>query len=251
MNVTPILTDADLVAYVDGRLSADLTREVAAATKTDAALAARVAELTAGSPDFSGLWDDMLGAVPAGLMPAGLMPEAAVTEVARPDRRVLLAGLGGSLAGLVLGFGGWKLLGNQGSTGQPWEVAVASYHALYGVATVQGLHPSDAERRKELLAVEAASGLVLPPMQLAGLTYRRAQMLEQRGRGIVHIVLTTTEAVPIAFCLTADGGPVRRASYEAVGDMGLVTWADGTVAFCLAARLREARMLEIAESLSA
>jgi anti-sigma factor RsiW len=246
MSVTPMLNDAELVAYVDGRLSPERMGLITVAAKTDAAMAARIGELAAGSPDLSALWGDMLGSVPA-----GLMPEPLVASLAQTNRRALLSGLGGTAFGLVLGLGGWKLLVGAGDAGVDWETAVADYHALYGASTVRGLNPSAAAREIEVAAVEAESGLVVPSLDLPGLTYRRAQMLDLRGRPIVHVVMTTADVVPIAFCLTADGGPVRQPRYRPAGDMGLVTWADGVAAYCLVARLPEDALLALAEKLSA
>lgn len=243
MNVTPMMNDAELVAYVDGRLSAERTRAIAGAAKVDAALAARIGELAAGSPDFSGLWGDMLVSVPNWLLPP-------TQGVAAPQvsRRAWLSGLGGAAFGFVAGLGAWRIYTPPQAD---WETAVADYHALYGASTVRGLTPTPAARLAEIAAVETASGLALPSLEVAGLTYRRAQMLDLRGRPIVHVVLTTADVVPIAFCLTPDSGPVRQPSNRLADDMGLVTWANGTAACCLVARLPEQALLDLAGRLSA
>lgn len=248
MSVTPMLNDADLVAYVDGRLPAGRMGFITSAAKTDAVLAARIAVLAAGSPDLSGLWGDMLGSVPASLMPAGLKPEPPIAMGAEISRRAWLSGLGGAAFGFAAGLGVWRIYVPPQAD---WQTAVADYHALYGAATVRGLNPSAASRAAEVAAVEAATGLRVPPLDLDGLTYRRAQMLDLRGRPIVHIVLTTADVVPVAFCLTADAGPVRQTSYRQAEDMGLVTWADGAAAYCLVARLPQGQLLELAEGLTA
>ncbi len=243
MSIASLQSDADLVAFVDGRLSADKTRAIATAAKSDVALSARIGELAAGSPDMGALWGDMLASAPSGMMTD--LPVAPLPQV---SRRAWLSGIGGLALGFVAGFGAlrsWTPI--QGD----WETAVADYHMLYGAATVRGLDPSDQARAAELAAVEVATGLKLPSLAIDGLTYRRAQMLDLRGRAIVHIVLTTADVVPIAFCLTADTGPIRQPSFRQVADMGLVTWANGTSAACLVARLSASDLLKLADALAA
>ena len=243
MNIASLHSDAEIVAFVDGRLPDDKLRAIAAAVSLDPALAARIAELSAGSPDLRGLWEDMLLSAPP-----GLMPDTQVAPMRQVNRRAWLAGVGGAAFGFLAGFGAlryWTPLQDD------WETAVADYHMLYGASTVRGLDPSDQARSMELAGVEAATGFMLPSLAIDGLTYRRAQMLDLRGRPIVHIVLTTADVVPVAFCMTADTGLTRKPNYRLVGDMGLVTWANGVSAACLVARLPETQLLDLAAKLSA
>jgi hypothetical protein len=200
-------------------------------------------ELAAGSPDLSGLWVDMMRSVPDGLMPEP--PDAAGMQI---NRRAWLSGLGGLALGFAGGFAAWRLAAPRNAG---WETAVTEYHALYAPATVAGLRPTAAAQQSELAAVRAASGLTVPLPPLAGISFRRAQMLALDGRPIVHIVLTTADVVPIAYCVTADAGAARSISYRQAAGMGLVTWADGAAAFLLVARLPEDQLLAMARALSA
>ena len=243
MTVTPLLNDMELVAYVDGRLPVERISAITQAAKSDAGLAARIGELAAGSPDLGGLWDDMLQAAPVGLMP----PPAAAVH-APISRRAWIYGVGGIALGFVAGFGVWRLPPRSGAD---WEAVVAEYHSLYAPITVAGLTPSAATQLAELAAVERASGLPVVLPSLPDLTYRRAQMLELKGRPIVHIVLTTADVVPIAYCLTPDTKGARGFEYRQIGDLGLVSWATGEAASLLVARLPEGQLLALAKALAA
>eukprot|EP01036_Dinobryon_divergens_P001691 gene1691-2220_t len=62
---TDIVTDADLVAFVDGRLPAERRQEVVKLAHGDAYLAARIAVLTEGTPVLDDAFRPMLESTPA------------------------------------------------------------------------------------------------------------------------------------------------------------------------------------------
>jgi anti-sigma factor RsiW len=252
---TPV-TDADLVAFVDNRLSPERREAIVSLARQDSAIASRIAILTDGTPVLGEAFRPLLSGMPAEIeerlrQKARELDTLPDPTVARSTRRWFTMGLATAASFAVGGVTGGLFVQRRSTSGD-WREAVAQYHALYGMATTAGLNPSREDASLQLSAVSQALGRPLPRVAetLAGLSFKRAQVLEFEGAPLIQIVFETADKVPVAFCLKRSRDAERAPSVDMQQGLALASWTRNGVDELIVARLPQPQILELAHRLA-
>lgn len=237
-------TDALLVAYVDGELDAEATREVERLIAADPR-AQRAVELYR---ETAGLLRAACGEH-AYAADAGRLLPAAPCVLQRAPRRFGWA-VGAALAACVAGFAG-----GVGWAGWPTpEQAtladeVAEYHAVYA-REERHLVEVPAEQMNEItgwLGKRLERRLEVPDLAAEGLRFAGARMLVVGGRPVAQLVYTRAQGLPLALCITklaAAAAPVRL---EQHGAQRTALWLDGAYAYVAVGEAGEDKLRAIVE----
>jgi anti-sigma factor RsiW len=246
------MTDADLVAFVDGRLSAERRQAITDLARKDSLLAQRIAVLTEGTPVLDEAFQPMLAGAPAAL-------ETRIRTLAgrglaadhSPSRRWIIGGAA-LAASFAIGVFSAGLFADK-TQQVDWREAVAQYHALYGKPTTARLNPSVDEREQELALVSQALGLPLANVWKAaeGYAYKRAQVLEFEGGPLIQIVFESPGKVPLAFCLKRSRSGAQSVVTENRLGMALASWTRNGVDELVVARLPADEIKALAERFNA
>ena len=218
-------TDEELTAYLDGEADAALRDRVELALTSDAALAQRLQALDlpvaalrdAFSPEALG----------APQMPETLIP--APRETRTPLRLV---------AGLALTFGLGVLStyllqpGPQPVKAPGWKAVVASYQSLYITDTVANAKQSPDAAAEVLAGFGSGHGVDLSPAQsVAGLEFKRAQLLGFKGKPLLQMAYLGPDGVPVAFCITRSSGDDKPMQSEVLAGMAAASWVSDGVGY--------------------
>jgi anti-sigma factor RsiW len=250
------VTDAELVAFVDNRLSPERREAIVSLARQDSAIASRIAVLTDGTPMLGEAFRPLLTGMPPELeerlRQKTREPDALwESTAARPTRRWFTMGIATAASFVIGGLAGGLFMQRR-SASSDWREAVAQYHALYGMATTAGLNPSPEDISQQLSAVSQALGRPLPRIAetLASLNFKRAQVLEFEGAPLIQIVFETADKVPVAFCLKRSRDTVRPPSVGMQQGLALASWTRDGVDELIVARLPPPQILELAQRLA-
>lgn len=216
MDQTNAVTDADLVAYLDGLCPPEMARRI----ESDPSLGPRLQALTL--PDeLQAEFDALLAQAPA--MPS---MQAANSDTA-PLRNVAALA-----AAFVVGVAISAAI--FGARGPNWVDAVASYQALYVAETLAG-PAQDAGRTAEVLAqARAATGVDMSAAKvIEGLAFKRAQVLSIDGAFLLQLAYLDDAGRPFALCVTPVATDVADLATKMRFDLAATHWVDGGVGFVL------------------
>jgi anti-sigma factor RsiW len=250
------VTDADLVAFVDNRLPPERREAIVSLARQDSAIASRIAVLTDGTPVLGEAFRPLLSDMPPQLeerlrRKAEGMETLPEPTTAHPSRRWFSLGLATAASFAIGGVAGGLLMQRR-SASSDWREAVAQYHALYGMATTAGLNPSPDDISQQLAIVSQALGRPLPRVTetLAGLNFKRAQVLEFEGAPLIQIVFETADRTPVAFCLKRSSDTMRSPSVEIQHGLALASWTRDGVDELIVARLPQQQIMGLAQRLA-
>ena len=107
-----------------------------------------------------------------------------------------------------------------------WKAMVANYQVLYGKSTLFATEPSPAETDRQLAQVSAALGLDLAELPTpAGYAFRRAQVLEFKGRPLAQISYTQPDGTPVALCILGSNNPTSGdVDLAMIQGLGSASW---------------------------
>lgn len=220
-------SDEDLTAYLDGEADADLESALSQALETDAALIARLESLDAPIAAIRDGYAALLAEAPE-------MPDMAPAKA--PS--YLWRGIGTFGAGIAAGLavaavGGLLRAPEAPSPG--WKAMVANYQNLYGIETLADATPSAEMRATQMAHVSAIIGLDLSDLpNTAGLTFKRAQVLDFNGRPLAQIAYTRADGTPVALCILTGANPVETpVSASVVQGLGATSWNAGGFGYLL------------------
>jgi anti-sigma factor RsiW len=217
MKTTDPITNEELVAYLDDVLDASRRGEIEAALARDERLGARLAALDIDKPAIAAAL-----AAAAATAPVERLRARIDEDVARArSRRRVGAQWARIAAALVLGVG----LGYAGAfrmmddPARNWHVAVAEYQALYTTATLASIAGDPTTQRGEVAAVASKLGLPITAdaLQIPGLTFKRAQLLEFNHLPLAQFAYLDPAGVPVALCTTRTGdvdSPIQTGSFR-------------------------------------
>lgn len=216
-------TDEELTAYLDGEADDALQAAIAAQLDSDAQLGERLAALDIPMAALAEGYDALLQDAP----PMPVLPDMSAVSPSRP-RFGWGWGIGTFGTGLAAGLAVAVFTG----FGQPepapppgWAAFVASYQSLYTEATLAAVTLSEAERQAQLTQVSDALGLDLTTLPAAdGLTLKRAQLLDFRGKPLVQLAYLRADGTPVALCIIPAGPDGKPVSMGAAEGMDLARW---------------------------
>ncbi len=218
-------SDEELVAYLDGENDFAPIAEIAAALKTDVALAKRLAALRVDTDEIAKSFDGLVKA-------ERRLPELPQVPQARIPYRAMLAA---AVLALVLGFGaGWSV---SGLHKPDWRDYVAGYQALYINGTLAHVDQTDAVKQRELRRVSAAIGksIELATLNVSPeLEYKRSQILGFKGKALVQLAFLTSTGQPLALCIIrSDDKSSQRVISTDMEGMSSTSWSKGNYEYLL------------------
>ena len=247
------LTDSDLLAYVDDRLSADERRRVESALRHDLAAQAKVCRLSAVSAEEikSALGGDGAEPIPFSL---------AQTIGKGPDQKSPggrwaspWMAIAASLATLVVGGAGGYIIADKppvvAEASKDWITRVAEYQSLYVRDTVATARLSPDQRVQLEARLSDRLGRTIAPPDLGsfGLTFKRGQLLDIDGNAVAQLVYLPADGEPIALCVVRTAlDDLSPAEGRAEG-LNYSHWRDRGYAFVLIGDAAPARIQAMAE----
>jgi anti-sigma factor RsiW len=255
MKTLPI-SDADIHAYVDGRLSAARAAAVDEALANDAALAARVAEMRAQNAALRAAFDVLLDEpIPERLLAAAVPPPLWGSIAARASRyRRALSFAFGVAATLVVGFSlGWLVrdaLIERSGTPTSFAREAAFAHALYA---------ADANRPVEIWANEETRlvgwltkrlGFQVHAPDLTSVGYLlvggRLVAGNEKPTALFMYENAEKERLSLQVRKRASGSGETAFRYAHENGVGVFYWIDDACGYALSAKVDRSQLLKIA-----
>jgi anti-sigma factor RsiW len=256
--------DAQLVAFIDGRLEEGAFRAVEARLATDSALRDRLAQLQAGGRPFAPAFQALLDEAPVERLRTSL---AAIVEGAPDDQPLrasstfrvnrLAAAAAAILfcAGIVVGrnWPAWlapapEVAAPSNGEHEDWRRAVAEYMGLY---TRDTFAEDAAAQQIQLAALGGKIGLVLTPerIALADLQFKGAQILNFEGAPLGQLGYVDAATGPVLFCIIRNSEADAPMKAKAREEFASASWARGGRGYMLIGRLPVNQIAELAHSL--
>ena len=112
--------------------------------------------------------------------------------------------------------------------------------------------PGHEQEAAQLRAVNQKLETAITSEQLAlpGLKFKTAQLLNYEGKPLAEIAFVDEAGQPVLFCVTSGGKADRPRQAETRGEFALASWARGGHQFMVIGRLPEARVADLAATLS-
>jgi anti-sigma factor RsiW len=259
------LTDADLVAYLDGELSPSDRARVEQDLALDEGARARLRLLEAGGRRFGEAMESVLAEAPRLQLEAMLAGLPGYRKVPlRPGRPwPVVAALAAAVALFLMGMAADRLLPARGHRGSApvaenedakdeWRQVVAEYLTLYTTETVASMPEGPEMREKELAGVGARLGVPLTPEQIAlpDLTFRRAQLFDYDGSPLGQIAYLDRQSGPVALCIYDHGETDAAPHAERREGLNIVYWSRNGRSFLLIGHTNLSRLQNLADTLS-
>lgn len=238
------ITDEELTAYLDGEASDALQTRIEAAMQVDHDLKNRLSALTL---DIAILQQEVLSSYPA----APAMPVLPPQRPSSRSGRIFASGIAvGATIGVLI-FA--TLLSRPQPTEEGWASFVASYQMLYTAETLNRANPSSSDTSAQLRHVSDAVGLDLNALpDIAGLTFKRAQVLGFRGAPLIQIAYQRPDGTPVALCIIqSDPQPTDTMAEGESKGLQTVRWTQDGHGFLLIGDMDPKPLREAAEIFAA
>jgi anti-sigma factor RsiW len=258
--------DAQIIAFIDGRLDDNARAAVESQLAIDSALRARIALLRKGDRPFASTFDTLLDEAPLDRLKAfvaTLDPPHGAASIISPMRAMRATRLVAAIAALLFCVGvavgrygpSWpdsspETLANSEGQREDWRQAVAEYMGLYSADTFASAaiaQPAD------IAALGAKLGLPLTPekIALANLQFRNATIFSFGGAPLAQLGYLDAATGPLLFCIIRDSEPDAPRKAEKRGNFSVASWALGGRGYMLIGRLPSEQMAQLADSLAA
>ena len=197
--------------------------QIKAAAKSDGAVAARLDALAVPMKLLK------LSMNPA-VLDAPALPAHLAGAAPSPSRGIWVASA--IAASFVIGVAVTNFMRPAPNTG--WIATIASYQALYVTETLDGATQPSAETAQVLARAQDTFGVDLSEaLSVAGLDFKRAQMLGLNGSPLLQVAYLAEDGTPMALCLKSVSGPDRGPKTTVMFDMAGVSWVENGIGFLL------------------
>ena len=249
MTAMPI-SDADIHAYVDGRLSATRAAGVDEVLANDPQLAARVAEMRAQNAALRDAFDLVLDEpIPQHLLVAAMPP---APRVARYRRRLSLAV--GIAATLVVGFfAGWFLrdaLIERAGTPTSFARQAAFAHALYAADVNRPVEIWANEEKRLVTWLTRRLGFQVHAPDLTSVGYLlvggRLVAGNERPTALFMYENAGKERLSLQVRKQSSGAGEAAFRYAHENGIGVFYWVDDACGYALSANVDRSQLLKIA-----
>ncbi|MCP5083965.1 MAG: hypothetical protein GY948_19935 [Alphaproteobacteria bacterium] len=235
-------SDEELVAYLDGENDFAPVDEIAAALKTDIALAKRLEGLRVNTAAIA----ESFKALARDDRPLPDLPEVPVAKLRYGMMAVA------AMVALVIGFGAGFSTSNMSTPG--WREYVAAYQALYINATLAHVNQSQTRQQDELNRVSSAIGTAIRVDALnvsPEMDYKRAQILGFKGQALVQLAFLTSTGHPVALCIIrSDRGAAAPVVSKSMEGMSSAYWSKGNYQYLLIGGTDQSMVTRLAEKFS-
>lgn len=224
-------TDEQLTAYLDGEANADLCAAIEAALEVDAQLGEQLAGLDIPMAAIGQAYDALLDQTPQ--MPA--LPAMAKHPARRGFGIWGAVGVFGTGIAAGLAMAVFTGLGDPAPKEPGWKAVVASYQSLYSMETFTADDVDIVEAQLQLAQVSQLIGSDLTQLpNIQGLSFKRAQILNFKGKPLVQLAFAREDGTPVALCIiksnTNDSKPINL---ETFFGMEAASWNTDGLAYLL------------------
>lgn len=255
----PPLTDAEIVAYLDGELSPADSVSVGQRLATDPRLRARLDHLMSGGRAFREAFDPLLAAAPVERLERRLasvvsrpapVAGGVATMAARHWRAcaaaaVVLVGIGVGLDRLAVLPDAAVIASRPESPGH-WRRTVADYLSLYTRDTLASLPDAgQGERARAILKDRLGIDLASTQTDLPDLRLKRADLYDYDGKALAFLAYLDPRAGPVALCILEEPGDDPPTTERLLG-FNVVHWSQGRARFMLIGRAASDRLEALA-----
>lgn len=232
--------DAELIAYLDGRLDDSRRQAIEDALKDNSALQYRLRELDVNTLQIRDAFDSMLISAPTADLPPAApslvrrQVQCDPASVSKPSRwRWAVAAC--LMVAVAAGWFARSAFDNVGEEIPHWQVAVADYQRLYTLETLGAAQPDPLQAAQQLNKVSQNSGLTVTTemVDIPGLTFRRAQTLGINGQPLIQLAFSTAQGVPVALCFTRDKATTDTIAKNAIAGLNSSSWGNGEFGFII------------------
>lgn len=237
-------TDALIVAYVDGELDAEATREVEALIAGDPSIQQAVEIYRETTVLLRAACGEHAYAADAErLLPA---PPCVLTQAPRRHRWAVAAALAASVAGFAGGAGwaGWPQ-----SAQDALAVEVAEYHAVYA-REERHLVEVAADQMDDItgwLGRRLDRRLEVPDLAAEGLRFAGARMLVVNGQPVAQFIYTRAQGRPLGLCIIKLAGAPAAVQVAKHGLQRTAAWQDGSYAYVMVGEADGGTLQAVAE----
>ncbi len=216
-----VFSDEELIAFLDGETEHCPADAITMALATDSILAARIEALSLDINQMKGAFSGMLASAPAA-------PDFLNSVPSKPAPNYGWAAMAATiLMALGIGFGAGKFSFQQPNTG--WKSYVASYQALYSTETLASVNVSKTDKEQQLVRVSSAIGKSIDLSALSvdeSIDYKRAQILNFKGKPLIQLAFLSDTGVPYALCIlrTENGNP-SSIEMQDLENMSSASWS--------------------------
>jgi anti-sigma factor RsiW len=131
--------------------------------------------------------------------------------------------------------GGAIMTASTDSSVSPWIAAAAGYQQLYTRNTVASLEPDLRASAATIAEIHEDDGLAvqIPDLRSQGLSFKRVQRLNFRGKPLVQIVYLPEQGAPVALCVLKEAKADAAPASDRVEGMDVVVWRRGQLGYAL------------------
>lgn len=281
------VTDEDLVAYLDGQLDAERAEFVEREVKLDHALENQLELMREGGRPFAEAFDLLLKEAPdrrlQDICDLALNPPPPPVEEPDPDPEfeeitqapprsrprvsstgswgwgqmlaaavVLLAVFAGGLyAGRYIQLPGLTQVAQAPAEQRGWRAAVADYQALFVKATLEeaGLDPATQAANLRAALTHVGLDLSVSKVSVAPLDFKRAEVLNFKGKPLVQMAYLYEGETPVSFCIIRTTKPAHGVKAEQRQGLNIAHWQNGEYGFMVIGDVPQSSLNDIAAQL--
>lgn len=238
------LPEADLHAYVDGRLEAARRAEVEAWLLEHPSDAARAAAYRQQNEAMQALFNPVLNEP----LPLQMYPQARHRSFAQPLRYAAMIG------GMVLsGILGWSLHGVEGNKQQPVMAMVNRAALAHVVYTPEVLHPVEVSNEQEeqltkWLSKRLGSNIRAPHLAGAGYELLGGRLLPGNQGPVAQFMYQDVRGLRLTLYISGKMAGKGEAAfrYAQEGKVGVFYWVDEDLGYALSGEIGKADLLRVA-----
>lgn len=254
---TPIPSDEELTAFIDGELDPAARVRIAEALRDNPEAAERLAFLERADllplrESFTALLEE----APRGSLEDMLaaIPRQDAAEPKNFARRSFITAIAASVAaGIVIDRAWMRFAAPPAATqSAEWRDAVAQYMALYTAETLAAARPGHEAAAAQFAVINERLGLSLTPEAIAlpGSEFKHAQILAYDDRPLAQILYLDPEGHPLALCIFASEAAEAAIASERRYALDIAFWSSGRHAAMLIGHLPAGDIRRLAEGVS-
>jgi anti-sigma factor RsiW len=243
------LTDDDLNAFADHRLTDERMREIAVALEREPALAARVAEIRRLNAQLRDALDPWL----AEPLPHALVTAARASRARRSSAYRVWPALAAA-ASLVVGVAvGWQLRGEmlqEAGTPITFQRQAALTHALYATDPNRPVEiwANEEERLVRWLSKRLSFPLHAPDLNSVGFALVGGRLVAGNEKPGAQFMYENADKQRISLLVRKDADRVRETAFRYAQEDGISVfyWIDDTCGYALSGNIDKQQLLSIA-----
>lgn len=242
----PSISEAELHAYVDGRLDAERRLEVEDWLQSHPAAAEKVAAWRQQNDMMQALFNPVLNEP----IPLQMYPQARGRRLWQPVRYAAMVG-----AMILSGIVGWSLHGAQQSHQTPVMAMVSRAALAHVVYTPEVLHPVEVSKEQEeqltkWLSKRLGNNIKAPHLAGAGYELMGGRLLPGNQGPVAQFMYQDTRGQRLTLYISSKMAGKGEASFRFAqeGKVGVFYWVDEDLGYALSGELAKPELLKVANN---